>query len=79
VFRSDATIRWLSGAKRARTVYSIGAFVRSRPDSNVDRHTPRKRSIQYAEPSVSIVAALQYRVTRWSLSSGGALRRPGGG
>jgi hypothetical protein len=42
-------------------------------------HTPRKRGIQYAAASQFIASALEYWITRWSLSSGGAPRRPGGG
>jgi hypothetical protein len=37
------------------------------------------RAIQYSESSRFITKTLEYSVTRWSLSSGGAMRRPGGG
>jgi hypothetical protein len=37
------------------------------------------RAIQYSEPSHFNVDATAYWITCWSLSSGGALRRPGGG
>jgi hypothetical protein len=36
-----------------------------------DRHTPRKRGIQYAAPFDSITDASEYCVARRSLSSGG--------
>jgi hypothetical protein len=43
------------------------------------RHAPRKRGIQYAAAARFITDAGDYWIIRWSLSSGGALRRPGGG
>jgi hypothetical protein len=35
--------------------------------------------VQYAVASRIYLRALEYWITRWSLSSGGALRRRGGG
>jgi hypothetical protein len=41
---------------------------------------PAKAGIQYAAASrFFFTPALEYWITHWSLSSGGALRRPGGG
>jgi hypothetical protein len=37
------------------------------------------RAIQYSLTLRLITNALEYWAIRWSLSSGGALRRPGGG
>jgi len=45
----------------------------------ITRHAPRKPGIQYAVTSVSLTTACFYWIIRWSLSSGGAPRRPGGG
>jgi hypothetical protein len=39
-----------------------------------------QRGIQYAAAfRLESLMSLEYWITRWSLSSGGALRRPGGG
>jgi hypothetical protein len=40
---------------------------------------PAKAGIQYAAASRFTTPALEYWIIRWSLSSGGALRRPVGG
>jgi hypothetical protein len=42
-------------------------------------HALRKRGISMPRYYDSIVSVLEYWIIRWSLSSGGALRRPGGG
>jgi len=43
------------------------------------RRAPRKRGIQYAAASRLVNDVGDYWITRWSLSSGGALRQPDGG
>jgi hypothetical protein len=48
------------------------------PASTVIAQLDRANPPSIAERSRSNVDALQYWAIRWSLSSGGALRRPGG-
>src|SRR6202034_2975014 len=77
-FRRELRDRVLQRPSRLRTfVFWLTNYCRRFCPHN--RHTPRKRSIQYAAASRSITTAADYWITRRSLSSGSPKARPGGG
>jgi hypothetical protein len=76
-------LKFLRGIRRLRfrdfKLTALAQQGRGFARSAKSRHPPRKRGIQYAAAFDSITDVSEYWITRRSLSSGGAMRRPGGG